>query len=100
MQVSQTKCGHTVDSTGIYNMAENKRMAIAAYRAAYVRDSIIDLQEKEAVLHRAANAKLQEANATLATANTNNSIALAAEKPKKWQWGGVGLVFGFLIGKI
>lgn len=95
---TKTECGYVIDSVSIYNMAENKRLAVDCYEDAYARDSIIAQQDAVIQMQAAAYQLLLNNNAQLQGQLITKTQELTAEKPKKLKWGGGGVALGFLFG--
>lgn len=98
MQPVITNCGLTIDSATVYNIAENKRQAIDCFQDGLIKDSIIAQQQQIIATQARQTAQLQLENTALQTTATQTTRQLAAEKPKKWRWGAVGITFGVLLG--
>ena len=95
---TKTDYGYVIDSASIYNIAENKRLAVDCYEDAYARDSIIAQLEVQIAMQTKAYNLLLNANSDLQGQVIQLNLEITAEKPKKTRWGGLGLGVGFLFG--
>ena len=95
-----------------YGKVVSKELSLANQKTA-LQDSllkskdstIVEFKKKDSTSQLMINA-YKEANKNLSMVNVNQELKfasvsskLSAEKPKKWVFLGIGLLFGFLIGK-
>lgn len=87
---------YTIDSTNIYNIAENKRQAVACYNDMIIIDSLLSYYRRISIL---SDMQYDEQHQTIIKLNqelNNEKSKVDKIKNQKWMFGGFGLSIGVL----
>lgn len=95
--VTKAKCGLVIDSTALYNIAENNRLALDCFQDSFTRDSIINSQQTTIAMQHKEYERLLRINIENREDLDKLSNSLTLEKPKKYRWAAIGAGIGFVL---